>query len=450
MRAVGLVAGLLTVFIAIPASGQQLSGLIKVAADAPASQAVSPPGTEADLTADLQRVNEQIAEAEKDLTQHEGGLIVAAIKSRIAILEVTQAMLEQRLLAMRTGARFEYRIPASQPDPDQAARILEDLRKAREDLAASERKANGYSGGLIHAMALTTVATQRQTIALLEQAYFMAVYGVFIEIPETAMPTAPSASATQAERQEAGSAASEPQPESENPFLVAAREKGLDVVGTWIINRSKSPVDDAPNYDAIVFEKGGASSNRAKSLRITCFEGETRFLYDPETFLLATDDMVGIIYRIDKETAVQTRWSISINNQVTGLWGARESRGMLRSLLGKKKIFIQATERTGETHRATFNLEGIEVVAAEVAKTCNWKLEPPAASAKGSMDAKSEGIRLQEALKAAGVYGGPITGTIGPMTKAALGRYQAREKLPVTGEFDEATRKALGLLRQSP
>jgi len=45
----------------------------------------------------------------------------------------------------------------------------------------------------------------------------------------------------------------------------------------------------------------------------------------------------------------------------------------------------------------------------------------------------------QRALQDLGYSPGPIDGTIGPKTRAALARYQGAENLPVTGELDAET-----------
>jgi len=53
--------------------------------------------------------------------------------------------------------------------------------------------------------------------------------------------------------------------------------------------------------------------------------------------------------------------------------------------------------------------------------------------------ASTEMIRqVQERLRATGFDPGPADGTMGPRTREALQRYQAREGLPVTGTLDAA------------
>jgi N-acetylmuramoyl-L-alanine amidase len=53
--------------------------------------------------------------------------------------------------------------------------------------------------------------------------------------------------------------------------------------------------------------------------------------------------------------------------------------------------------------------------------------------------------RVQERLRAAGVYNGAVDGVWGPDSVAALQRYQAVHQLQATGQLNQATAAALGL-----
>jgi peptidoglycan hydrolase-like protein with peptidoglycan-binding domain len=56
----------------------------------------------------------------------------------------------------------------------------------------------------------------------------------------------------------------------------------------------------------------------------------------------------------------------------------------------------------------------------------------------------SEDVRqAQQALKDRGFDPGPIAGLMGPQTKAAIGEYQAKEHLKVTGRLDSQTKEQL-------
>jgi peptidoglycan hydrolase-like protein with peptidoglycan-binding domain len=54
----------------------------------------------------------------------------------------------------------------------------------------------------------------------------------------------------------------------------------------------------------------------------------------------------------------------------------------------------------------------------------------------------------QRALRDLGYSPGPIDGTVGPRTRAALAKYQSAEKLPVTGELDAETTARLDVHRR--
>jgi len=52
---------------------------------------------------------------------------------------------------------------------------------------------------------------------------------------------------------------------------------------------------------------------------------------------------------------------------------------------------------------------------------------------------------VQEKLRANGAYTGPVDGTWGPDSAAALQRYQAAHQLQVTGQLNQATAATMGL-----
>ena len=69
-----------------------------------------------------------------------------------------------------------------------------------------------------------------------------------------------------------------------------------------------------------------------------------------------------------------------------------------------------------------------------------WVLAPAWVFALNGADV----AQAQRALKAQGLDPGPIDGSLGPQTTAALRAYQKAQGLPVTGQLDDATRAKLG------
>ena len=54
---------------------------------------------------------------------------------------------------------------------------------------------------------------------------------------------------------------------------------------------------------------------------------------------------------------------------------------------------------------------------------------------------------VQSALQQLGYYNYAVDGTMGPLTRAAIGRYQADNRLPITYAIDPATLGSLGIIR---
>ncbi len=64
----------------------------------------------------------------------------------------------------------------------------------------------------------------------------------------------------------------------------------------------------------------------------------------------------------------------------------------------------------------------------------------------GQAAASPQQAGVQVALRALGLYSGPIDGEVGPLTRSAVEAAQQRASLPVTGTVDTQTRDALGPL----
>ncbi len=64
----------------------------------------------------------------------------------------------------------------------------------------------------------------------------------------------------------------------------------------------------------------------------------------------------------------------------------------------------------------------------------------------GQASASPQQAGVQVALRALGLYSGPIDGQVGPLTRAAVESAQQRASLPVTGTIDTQTRNVLGRL----
>lgn len=137
----------------------------------------------ADLKQDLERIHQEIEHATRDDAAYSGGLIKSLIGMRLEVLKTNEALVEQRIHALEAGARITLVVNATKPDPTRAAELAKEIESQGAKVAEARAEADRYAGGLVQAMAETAVATNRNTLAMLEQQYFIAKYGL-------AMPSA--------------------------------------------------------------------------------------------------------------------------------------------------------------------------------------------------------------------------------------------------------------------
>lgn len=136
-------------------------------------------GLEADI-AERQRV---IEVSRRDADQYAGGLIKVMLLQRLATERMTLAAMEQRRLSLKhslppaPGLVF---VEASTAAPEVLAPLDADIAATRASIAAAEREASRYSGGLIYVTILSRIATEKTTLAMLEQRRLSIKHGLVV------------------------------------------------------------------------------------------------------------------------------------------------------------------------------------------------------------------------------------------------------------------------------
>jgi hypothetical protein len=133
---------------------------------------------DADLKEELAGVRLDVQEAEKQNAEYSGGLIKSLIAMRLEVLKTNEALVQQRISALESGARIMLTVNGTTPDPARAAAIEREIEAQKVKLAEAQVEADRYSGGLVRGVAETSVATIRTTLALLDQQYLIVHYGI--------------------------------------------------------------------------------------------------------------------------------------------------------------------------------------------------------------------------------------------------------------------------------
>jgi hypothetical protein len=168
---------------------------------------LSPAEQSASLKASIAAVDVEIRATEADDEKYEGGLVKALIESRLAILRQTHAMLDQRAKALNFGIALKFTVDGQTlvlppTAKDELVAVEREIVALDAGIARQQAEADRYSGGLVQALALSTVATSRQTRTMLEQKRLAIQYGLpqylgFVTNPK-ATTTSPSTTAGRA------------------------------------------------------------------------------------------------------------------------------------------------------------------------------------------------------------------------------------------------------------
>lgn len=133
------------------------------------------------LDDDIGEVERQLSDARADDARYTGGLIKSLIQLRVQTLLQTRAMLDQRRKSWLHSIEIRYTVDGKMlgpPNEADLAALATEIETTRASVLRSQTDADQYSGGLIRALALSTNATERNTLAMLEQKRVSLKYGL--------------------------------------------------------------------------------------------------------------------------------------------------------------------------------------------------------------------------------------------------------------------------------
>jgi len=267
------------------------------------------------LDAEISAINGQILEVEATIADSDGRLIRTLAETRREALLLLRTMVKNRQQAEAGGATIEVTVPAVEPDLQRAKRLLGEMATQQQRVNSAEREASS-AGGLIRALTLSRVETEKLTLAQLQMAYLQARYGIAFPVAPSVGPLAAVATGEASEESTADTEdrqadvafawADPDHPEvdySLAPFERAHRD-GHTISGWWTIEKSRAAIDDSPKVLAVNYSAYDQRSfSDTTAIVIQCNEGETSFVFLQDDFLIADlrKNSFDIIYRIDEK-----------------------------------------------------------------------------------------------------------------------------------------------------
>lgn len=146
-----------------------------------------------ELKQELSKTKTEVAEAQKKDSEYSGGLIKALIGVRIEILKTNEAVIQQRIQALESGAKIKIEILGTTPNEQRATSLDQEIQAKRLELAQAKKEMEQYSGGLLLAMKASAAATLENTIAMMEQERIIAKYGLSYKTANTKTDVSPAA-----------------------------------------------------------------------------------------------------------------------------------------------------------------------------------------------------------------------------------------------------------------
>lgn len=138
----------------------------------------------AELKSQGKAIESDIKEANSELARYSSGLIPTLIQSRVEVLKVNRDLVAQRIMAIEFGAPMTVSVDKVEPDPALLTEIEAEMSSLQAEIDKNRQEASRYSGGLILAMKLSTIATQEQSMAMLQSKYLTAKYGISFQPAE--------------------------------------------------------------------------------------------------------------------------------------------------------------------------------------------------------------------------------------------------------------------------
>ncbi|RSC25290.1 hypothetical protein EGT09_02260 [Pseudomonas putida] len=230
----------------------------------------------------------ELANTQADLSQAKakdaslsGGLVKALVAVRVEILETNAALLQQRINALESGGPVEQVTRVSAVDPELAKKLESEISSVRQDLIEAQTDALAH-GGLVGAMKAAAVATKEQTLAMLQQRYLVAKYGLAPVAPKLAIASQAGADSATSQAQTTPRPSPEIPP-GNGPFgLEAGLSKDLiekmtgqtlvlgdEAQSLYMIDAPPKPNDSFQHYALVISPSVGLCQIRAIGKTIT-------------------------------------------------------------------------------------------------------------------------------------------------------------------------------------
>lgn len=143
--------------------------------------------------------------------------------------------------------------------------------------------------------------------------------------------------------------------------------------GKWQTKITTSPVDDSKNVILFLPSNDSIRTPFGESvtpmLFVTCREKKTEVFITWDVYLGLEE--TSMLYRLDKQKAVERTWSISTDTKAVFYSG--KNIDFIKTLSKAEKMFARITPYNESSVSVTFDLTGLSDAVKPLQKACGWK-----------------------------------------------------------------------------
>lgn len=266
-----------------------------------------------DLKAELSSITSQLETVDTTIAKYEGGLIKILAETRKEALLLSKALIENRIHAAEGNSTLAIQVPAVNPNDEFAQQLLGELAQQQKavDLASEEAE---RAGGLLKALALSRVETEKLTLSQLQMAYLQAKYGIAIPNLTTSATTNDESSNTDTDS--AGIVSIDSNDDGDGS---SAPQEVINASKWRFVEKFDRFNDENSSFVALE-ASGYIGSDSPKTLVVRC---DARGGYDiyvlSSGYIGARDDLVPVRYRFGTNKPISERWNESTNGRAAFL-----------------------------------------------------------------------------------------------------------------------------------
>jgi hypothetical protein len=251
-----------------------------------------------DHSADMASIKAELDIISEGAVKYEGGLIKNIISAREQILKLSFDALNFLELSKSNQITTEYTIELAAPDPERAANLLVEIQGQMEIVSQAEKEVS-KSGGLLQALALSRVETEKLTLSQLRLGYYQALYGLPLATDMSSSNQTVENDTINADSLETSEPTTTKSEVSEPP-------------SNWIFSKTTDDFTDKETSYVILLPSGSISRDAPEALIVRCDgKGGYDILVKTNGYIGARNNSVPVRYRFGNEAAVSERWSES-------------------------------------------------------------------------------------------------------------------------------------------